>query len=185
MKSSKEHTQLLAASNFALLNKRSSTALTMLKNHRFPCLEAPKGNITLSCRPKDSAWFVPFDLPPLQKEETEDHERWKWTKNEEIRIDLLQPIDAIECDSVCWFAATQGSQFSDHHVRALQDSPLIGAEIDWAPVTETGLRELCSITTLQYLDISWTRLETSSLQSIGNLSSLHCLKLNGSCRTVR
>ena len=163
---------------FALLQQHASTAIRFLSEHQFPSLEAPNGSISLSCRPKGSPWNTPFDLPPLKQEEKEDLTYWEWTQADEIRIDLLEPIDNICCDPVIWFAATQGSEFSDQHVEQLLNAPLCGAEIDWSNITEAGLSKLATISSLQFLDISWTKLSASSLLPIAKLSQIRCLKLN-------
>jgi hypothetical protein len=170
--------QLLSSPAFALLNNRASTALRLLTDHKFPCLEAPTDSITVSCRPKDSAWHIPFHLPPLQHKSEGTHERWEWTESEEIRIDLLLPIEDISCDPVVWFAATQGSNFGDIHVHQLLSAPLCGAELDWSQITEKGLTQLCSISTLSFLDISWTKLPAMALVSLAQLKNIRCLKLN-------
>ena len=57
-------------------------------------------------------------------------------------------------------------------------SPLKGAEVDWSHITADGVTHLCSIPTLEYLDISWVGLPAGALLSIKKASSLHCLKLN-------
>ena len=168
----------LKAQSFALLNNRASTALRLLKEHDFPCIEAPKGSISISCRPQNSSWYVPFEQPPLKVHEKDDIVRWEWTQADEIRIDLLAPLDNISCDVAVWFAATQGSRFQDIHVHQLLPAPLTGLEIDWSHISEEGLRNICTISTLSLLDLSWTRLPASSLVELGKLEHLTCVKLN-------
>ena len=168
----------LIAQSFALLNNKASTALRLLKEHEFPCIEAPKGSISISCRPQNSLWDVPFEQPPLKMSERDDIVRWEWTQADEIRIDLLEPLDNISCDVAVWFAATQGSQFQDRHVHQLLSAPLNGLEIDWSHISEVGLKHICNISTLSLLDLSWTRLPASSLVALESLEQLSCVKLN-------
>lgn len=168
----------LTATSFSIINSRVSTALQFLTEHDFPCLEAPKDSIVISCRPKESMWNIPFDRPPLKKKETDDIVQWEWTKSEEIRIDLLLPIDNISCDVAVWFAATQGSNFQDNHVDQLLESSLCGLEIDWSHITQSGFSKICDINTLAMLDVSWTKLPSVALLSLERLVQLTCLKLN-------
>lgn len=168
--------QELQSQSFALLNNRASTALRLLQEHDFPCIEVPKDSITVSCRPQNSTWDTPFEQPPLKTKEQDHTVRWEWTKSDEIRIDLLMPLDNISCDVAVWFAATQGSQFQDRHVHQLLSAPLLGLEVDWSHITKTGLQNICKIKTLALLDLSWTRLP--SLIALGHLENLRCIKLN-------
>ena len=170
--------QELQSQSLALLNNRASTALRLLQEHDFPCIEAPKDSITISCRSKNSAWNIPFEHPPLKTKEQDDIVRWEWTEAEEIRIDLLMPLDNISCDVAVWFAATQGSHFQDRHVHQLLSASLLGLEVDWSHITEKGLQNICKISTLALLDLSWTRLPTSSLTELRKLERLKCVKLN-------
>ena len=170
--------QEMYAASFALLNNRASSALRLLTEHDFPCLEAPKDSVSISCRDKDSAWNIPFDRPPLKQKETDTLMQWEWTQADEIRIDLLQPIDNVRCDLAVWFTATQGSHFQDHHVHQLLDSSLCGLEIDWSHITQAGFHKICDIQTLSMLDVSWTKLTSVALLSIQKLVQLKCLKLN-------
>ena len=170
--------QELQSQSFALLNNRSSTALRLLKEHEFPCIEAPNGSISISCRPQNSHWTVPFEQPPLKIKEQDDVVRWEWTKSDEIRIDLLEPLDNISCDIAVWFAATQGSVFQDRHVHQLLSAPLVGLEIDWSHISEVGLTNICTISTISLLDLSWTQVPTTSLLNLSTLEHLKCVKLN-------
>lgn len=168
----------LQSQSFTLINHSASNALRLLREHDFPCIEAPKGSIAISCRPKNSHWHIPFEQPPLKVREKEDIVRWEWTQADEIRIDLLAPLDNIGCDVAAWFAATQGSQFQDRHVRQILSAPLTGLEIDWSHISEDGLKKICTISTLRVLDLSWTRLPASSLVELEKLERLTCVKLN-------
>ena len=168
----------LQKTSFAIVEKGALRALKVLESINLPKISAPIGAISLSCRSKDAHWKTPFDIPALQYSIDKTHEHWEWTTQEEIRIDLLKPLDELECTTVTWIGATQGSLFQDQHLKQLHSAPIRGLDLDWSMISEAGLLHLHSFPLLCHLDIGWTKIHSRSLPLLQDCANLKSLRLN-------